>query len=258
MPRFAANLSMMYNEHSFLDRFGAATADGFKAVEYLFPYEHPAATIRERLQANGLEQALFNASAGDWAAGWRGYASMPGYEETFRRSIDQALSYAQVIGNKLLHVMSGKLVDGEDPARQLALYKENVAYAADQAAAHGITIVLEAINRRDMPGYFLNHHDTARDICAELDRVNLKVMFDAYHTQINDGDLATRLKRDLASIGHIQVASVPARHEPDDGEVNYPYLFKLIDELGYPGWIGCEYRPAGKTSAGLGWFKAWR
>ena len=259
MPRFAANLTMMYNECPFMDRFAAAAKDGFAAVEYMFPYDFPAEEIARRLKDNGLKQALFNASAGDWASGERGLAVLPGREADFRHSIDQALAYAKVLGNDRLHVMAGNRVPWMARERQLAVYKNNIAYAADKAAEAGITIVIEPINNRDMPAYFLNHQDEAHAICVELDHPNLKVMFDVYHCQIMDGDIAMRLRRDLAGIGHIQIASVPDRHEPDDrGELNYPYLFSLIDELGYQGWIGCEYRPAAATSAGLGWFKPWK
>lgn len=258
MLRFAANLSLMYNEHEFLDRFAAAAGDGFKGVEFLFPYEHPASEIRRRLDDHGLTQALFNAPPGNWAAGERGITSLPGREEEFRRSLATALEYVQVIGNETLHVMAGLAVAGVDRARQRAVYMSNLAYAADQAASLGVTIVIEPINTRDIPGFFLNRQDEAQAICAELGKPNLKVQFDLYHCQIVEGDLATRLRRDMPGVGHIQIAGVPERHEPDTGEVNYGYLLPLIEELGYAGWVGCEYRPAGGTSAGLGWFAPWR
>ena len=258
MLRFAANLSLMYNEHEFLDRFAAAAGDGFKGVEFLFPYEHSPGEIRRRLDEHSLTQALFNGPPGNWAAGERGIASLPGREEEFRESIAKALQYVQVIGNETLHVMAGLTVAGVDRARQRAVYMNNLAYAADQAASLGVTIVIEPINTRDIPGFFLNRQDEAQAIRAELGKPNLKVQFDLYHCQIVEGDLATRLRRDMPTIGHIQIAGVPDRHEPDTGEVNYNYLLGLIEELGYAGWIGCEYRPAGKTSAGLGWFEAWR
>ncbi|WP_042885239.1 2-oxo-tetronate isomerase [Cupriavidus necator] len=255
MPRFAANLSMMYNEHAFLDRFAAAAADGFQAVEYLFPYEHAATELRARLDANGLTQALFNAPPGDWAAGERGLAALPGREAEFRDAVGRALEYAGVIGNDRVHVMAGLVPAGADRARHRAAYLENVAFAAKAAAAQGITIVLEPINTRDMPGYFLNRQDDAQAICKEIGAANLKVQFDCYHCQIVEGDIAMKLKRDMPGIGHIQIAGVPDRHEPDLGELNYPYLFEVIDGLGYDGWIGCEYRPRAGTSAGLGWLK---
>ncbi|WP_455280783.1 2-oxo-tetronate isomerase [Cupriavidus necator] len=255
MPRFAANLSMMYNEHAFLDRFAAAAADGFRAVEYLFPYEHAAAELRARLDANGLTQALFNAPPGDWAAGERGLAALPGREAEFRDAVGRALEYAGVIGNDRVHVMAGLVPAEADRARHRAAYLENVAFAAKAAAAQGITIVIEPINTRDMPGYFLNRQDDAQAICKEVGAANLKVQFDCYHCQIVEGDIAMKLKRDMPGIGHIQIAGVPERHEPDLGELNYPYLFEVIDALGYDGWIGCEYRPRAGTSEGLGWLK---
>ncbi|WP_017778253.1 2-oxo-tetronate isomerase [Paraburkholderia kururiensis] len=255
MPRFAANLSMMYNEHAFLDRFAAAARDGFKAVEYLFPYDFEVEALRAQLDEHGLVQALFNAPPGDWAAGERGIAALPGREDEFKRSIDTALRYASVLGNTKLHVMAGLVAAGADRARYHATYVANLAYAARTAATQGITVLMEPINTRDMPGYFLNRQDDAHAIRAEVGAPNLKVQFDCYHCQIVEGDLAMKLKRDFAGIGHIQIAGVPERHEPDIGELNYPYLFELIDALGYDGWIGCEYRPKAATSDGLGWLK---
>lgn len=253
MPRFAANLSMMYQEHGFLDRFAAAASDGFQAVEYLFPFEHPAAEIRRRLDDNGLTQVLFNAPPGNWAAGERGTAALPGRETEFRTGFAQALEYAAVLGNERVHVMAGIVASDADAARCRAVYLENLAYAAASAAKHGLTVLIEPINTRDMPGYFLSRQDDAHAICAQVGAANLRVQFDCYHCQIMEGDLAVKLKRDMAGIGHIQIAGVPERHEPDLGEVNYPYLFDVIDGLGYDGWIGCEYRPRAGTSAGLGW-----
>ncbi|RQM44786.1 2-oxo-tetronate isomerase [Paraburkholderia tropica] len=255
MPRFAANLTMMYNEHAFLDRFAAAAHDGFDAVEYLFPYDHPAAEVKARLEENGLAQALFNAPPGDWAAGERGLAALPGREDEFRRGIDKALDYARVLGNRKLHVMAGIVASEDTRAQQRELYLKHLDYAAQAARGEGITILIEPINTRDMPGYLLNRQDDAHAICAEIGAANLQVQFDCYHCQITEGDLAVKLKRDIARIGHIQVAGVPERHEPDSGEINYPWLFSLIDELGYTGWIGCEYWPRAKASDGLGWIR---
>jgi hydroxypyruvate isomerase len=261
MPRFAANLTMMYTEHAFIDRFAAAAQDGFKGVEFLFPYDFPAEVLRQQLADNGLQQALFNAPPGDWAAGERGIASLPGREDEFRRSIDTALGYARVLGNTKLHVMAGLIRPEQDKARHRAVYLDNLAYAARVAAAQGVTVVIEPINTRDIPGFFLNRQDDAQAICAEVGADNLQVQFDLYHCQIMEGDLAVKLRRDMVrphgGIGHIQIAGVPERHEPDLGEINYPYLFALIDSLGYQGWMGCEYRPRAGTSAGLGWLKPW-
>jgi len=258
MPRFAANLSMMYQEFDFLDRFEAAAQDGFKAVEFLFPYEFPAPEIASRLNAHDLTQALFNAPPGDWGAGERGIASLPGREAEFRSGIEQALSYTAALGNDRLHVMAGILGDANERARHHAVYVENLAFAAEQARTLGVTIVIEPINSRDMPGYFLNYQHDAHAVCKEVGAENLKVQFDLYHCQIMEGDLAATLKATMAGVGHIQIAGVPSRHEPDDGEVNYPYLLKLIDELGYAGWIGCEYRPRNGTRDGLAWLKRWQ
>ncbi|AZC18842.1 2-oxo-tetronate isomerase [Pseudomonas sp. CMR5c] len=258
MPRFAANLSMLYPQHTFLDRFAAAAADGFTGVEYLFPYEHRPEELRQRLDDHGLQQVLFNAPPGDWAAGERGTASLPGREQEFRAGFARALEYAAVLGNARIHVMAGLLADEGERARHHGVYLENLAHACARAAEVGITVLVEPINTRDMPGFFLTRQDQAQAICREVGADNLKVQFDCYHCQIVEGDVATKLRRDLAGIGHIQVAGVPERHEPDQGELHYPYLFQWLDELGYAGWVGCEYRPRGDTSAGLQWLRDWQ
>jgi hydroxypyruvate isomerase len=258
MPRFAANLSMLYPQHEFLDRFAAAAADGFAAVEYLFPYDFSAQEIQQRLSDNGLVQALFNAPPGDWAAGERGIASLPGREEEFRSGIARALEYAAVLGNDRIHVMAGLLPSEDLRERHHAVYVQNLAYAAEQAAKAGITILIEPINTRDMPGFFLNRQDQAQAICKEVGAANLKVQFDFYHCQIVEGDVISKLRRDFAGVGHIQIAGVPDRHEPNLGELNYAWLFDEIDRLGYTGWIGCEYRPKGDTSEGLQWLRDWK
>jgi hydroxypyruvate isomerase len=258
MPRFAANLSMMYQEFAFLDRFEAAAQDGFKGVEFLFPYDFPAAEIASRLNQHDLTQALFNAPPGDWGAGERGIASLPGRQSEFRSGLEQALSYTAALGNERLHVMAGLLGDPSARAQHHAVYLENLAFAAEQAKPLGVTIVIEPINTRDMPGFFLNYQHQAHAICKEVGADNLQVQFDLYHCQIMEGDLAVKLKQTLPGVGHIQIAGVPGRNEPDDGEVNYPYLLALIDELGYEGWVGCEYRPRNGTRAGLEWLKHWQ
>ena len=255
MPKFAANLTMMYQEHAFLDRFAAAARDGFKGVELLFPYTVPAADIRARLAEHGLTLALFNAPPGNWDAGERGLASLPGREDEFRKSMARALDYARMLGNERLHVMAGLIKPDQDRARHHATYVENLRYAAAQAATAGITVVIEPINTRDIPGFFLNRQDEAHAVCGDVGASNLKVQMDLYHCQIVEGDLAKKLERHIGGGGHVQIAGVPERHEPDIGEINYPYLFDLMDRLGYAGWIGCEYRPRGATSAGLGWLK---
>lgn len=258
MPRFAANLSMMYTEHDFLDRFAAAAADGFKAVEFLFPYEHAPAEIAQRLRAQGLAQALFNLPPGDWAGGERGLAALPGREAEFAAGVQQALTYAQATGCRQLHVMAGLVPAGADRDAMRRTYVANLRQAAAQLAPHGITALIEPINSRDMPGYFLNFQQQAHEVVAEVGAANLKVQMDLYHCQIMEGDLLMRLQRHLGGVGHLQIAGVPQRHEPDRGEVDYRWLLDAIDALGYAGYIGCEYRPRAGTSAGLGWFAPYR
>lgn len=260
MPRFAANLSMLYHEHAFLDRFAAAAADGFTAVEYLFPYALAAEDLAARLREHGLQQVLFNAPPGDWERGERGTACLPGREGEFRRGIDQALAYAAALHCPRVHVMAGLAPPGSDRAVLQETYVGNLAWAAAQAEAQGVDLLIEPINTRDIPGFFLNRQDHAHEIVRSVGAANLKVQMDLYHCQIVEGDLAMKLERYVPSgnVGHLQMAGVPERHEPDGGEVNYPYLFALIDRLGYGGWIGCEYRPRAGTSAGLGWLQPYR
>ena len=257
MPRFAANLSMLYTEHAFFDRFEAAARDGFEAVEFLFPYEWPAATLAALLGTHRLQQVLFNAVPGHFAAGERGLACLPGREAEFRAGIDKGLEYAAALGCPRLHVMAG-LAPGATARDELRkLYLANLAWAAQRAADAKVDVLIEPINTRDIPGYFLNRQDEAHAVLAEIGAPNLKVQMDLYHCQIVEGDVAMKLRRDLPSgrVGHLQIAGVPERHEPDSGEINYPYLFEVIDELGWDGWIGCEYRPAARTSEGLGWLQ---
>lgn len=257
MPKFAANLSMMYQEHAFLDRFAAAARDGFHGVEFLFPYAFSAEDIKARLDQHGLTQVLFNCPPGDWDAGERGTASLPGREQEFRDGMQQAFTYAIALGKPLLHVMAGLLKLGQDANSHLATYLQNLKWAAAEAAQHGLTLVIEPINLRDMPGYLLNRQSDAHTICAEIGAPNLRVQFDLYHCQIVEGDLAHTMQRDLAGIAHMQIAGVPGRHEPDIGEIHYPFLFAQMDALGYTGWVGCEYRPKAGTTEGLAWLKSW-
>ncbi len=264
MPRFAANLSMLYNDVDFLDRFAAAARDGFHAVEYLFPYDFAAEQLAARLRDNGLRQVLFNAPPGDWNAGERGLACIPGREAEFREGMERAIAYARALDCPRIHVMAGlrPALAGEDALR--STYVANVRHAARLAAPHGISVLLEPINGRDMPGFFLSRQDQAHALVDEIAEPNVQVQMDLYHCQIVEGDLAMKIRQYLPTgrVGHIQIAGVPERHEPDVGEVSYGYLFKLLDELGYDGWVGCEYRPArgtaaGATSAGLQWLKPW-
>jgi len=256
MPRFSANLSFLFQEVPFLDRFAAAASAGFRAVEFMSPHEHSPEAVAECLAASRLENVLFNLPMGDWASGERGLACLPGREEDFRRSVATALSYARVLKTPRLHAMAGIVPPGAARVCE-STYIANLRYAAEQLAAAGLTLLIEPINTRDMPGYFLNTQAQAAKICAAVGLPNLKIQMDCYHMQIAEGDLATNLRRYADLCAHVQIAGVPERHEPDTGEVNYNYLFELLDEIGYPGWIGCEYRPAGTTLDGLGWFKPW-
>ncbi|MGE5649726.1 2-oxo-tetronate isomerase [Noviherbaspirillum sp. UKPF54] len=255
MPKFAANLTMMFNEVPFLQRFAAAAQAGFEAVEFLFPYDHAPEEIAAQLQAHRLQNVLFNMPPGDWAAGERGLASLPGRQAEFRAGVATALAYAQALGTPRLHAMAGLLPPDADAAQHLATFIDNLRHACAEAAKFGITVLIEPINRRDMPGYFLNTQADAHAIREAVGAANLKVQMDLYHVQIVEGDIAMKLRRYLPHVGHIQIAGVPERHEPDTGEVNYRYLFRLLDELGYDGWLGCEYRPAKGTLEGLGWMK---
>jgi hydroxypyruvate isomerase len=253
MPRFAANLTMMFNEVAFPERFAAAAKAGFDAVEFLFPYEHAPQELARWLKENNLVNALFNMPPGDWAAGERGLAALPGREEEFRAGVARALEYALALGTKRLHAMAGLVAAGADRQWHRETYIENLRHAAREVARHGIELLIEPINTRDMPGYFLNTQADAHAIRDAVGEPNLKVQMDFYHAQIMEGDLASTFRKHRDGIGHIQIASVPARNEPDDGEVNYRYLFRLLDELGYDGWVGCEYRPRGRTEDGLAW-----
>ena len=253
MPRLCANLSMMFNEHPFLDRFQAAADAGFKGVEFLFPYEHAATDIKARLDAAGLELVLFNAPPGDWAAGERGTASLPGRQQDFRDGIHQALDYAAVLGNKLVHVMAGIPPATLRPGTAAALYAANLAWAAEQAHAKGITLVIEPINHRDMPGFFLNTMAQGAAIVEAIGRDRLGLQFDVYHCQVTEGDITSRMAALMPVIAHMQIADVPARNEPGTGEIGWRHVFATMDRLGYSGWVGCEYRPAGATLAGLSW-----
>ena len=252
MPRFAANLSWLFLEHDFLDRFQAAADAGFRAVEFLFPYDHPAETVAARLKAAQLEPVLFNLPPGDWTRGERGLAALPGREGDFEAALAQALHYAEVLGCPRLHVMSGLAVPGRDTD---ATYRANLKRAAVAAKARNVTVVIEPINHRDIPGFYLNTVGQAADAIAAVGADNLRIQFDFYHCQITEGALAMRFQDYAPQVGHIQIAGVPGRHEPNVGEINYPYLFELIDGLGYDGHIGCEYKPRADTLTGLDWVK---
>jgi hydroxypyruvate isomerase len=256
MPRFAANLTMMFNEVPFLERFRAASAAGFTAAEFLFPYEHTPEEVASAAKGAEIEVVLFNMPAGNWAAGERGITGLPGREEEFRAGVDKALVYAKALGVPRLHAMAGIAPADADRAACKATLIANLKYAAEKLAKENITLLLEAINTRDMPGFLVSTQKDSYAICAEVGAPNLKMQMDLYHMQIMEGDLAVTLKKYLAECGHIQIAGCPERHEPDTGEVRYEYLFRVLDEIGYAGWLGCEYRPAGKTTEGLIWLSA--
>jgi len=251
LPKLAANLSMMFNEIPFLERFGAAAAAGFGGVEFLFPYDYAPAEVADALRAAKTALALFNMPPGDWNAGERGLAAIPGRESEFAAGVDRALLYAEALGSPLVHALAGFA----DPADELAAatYVANVQRAADAFAPAGRRIVLEPINAHDMPGYFLRTSGQAIGLIERIDRPNVALQLDLYHTQITEGDLERKMRALAGRYAHVQIAGNPARNEPDVGEVNYTYLLGVFDAIGYVGWIGCEYRPAAGTTAGLGW-----
>ncbi|HEY4032180.1 MAG TPA: 2-oxo-tetronate isomerase [Caulobacteraceae bacterium] len=252
MPDFAANLSFLFNEWDFLDRFQAAADSGFTAVEYLFPYDHAPDEIARRLESTGLTQALFNLPPGDWVAGERGLAALPGRMEEVQAGLELALPYIEATKVGRVHMMAG-IADWNDPLA-MAAYRRSLAHVAGRLAEVGVDLMIEPINRIDMPGYFLDSVDNAAGLIPAMQIPNLKLQFDIYHCQIIHGDVTRRLRRLLPLIGHVQIASVPSRNEPDGEELNYPFLFQELDLLGYAGFVGCEYRPRGKTVDGLDWF----
>jgi 2-dehydrotetronate isomerase len=275
MPKFAANLTMMYPELPFLDRFEAAAKDGFKAVEYLFPYAFEAKELAARLKNNGLQQVLFNLPPGGvdaksidtaWNNGTRGIACIAGREAELLAGANLALHYAEALECPRLHMMAGLISEGKNKANVRETYVNNAKAASQLIAKQGINLLLEPINTRDIPGFFLNRQDEVHALIAEIGSnsniANVKVQMDLYHCQIVEGDVAMKIRQYLptGNVGHFQIAGVPERHEPDIGEMNYPYLFDVIDSLGYDGWIGCEYKPKlgglpNGTSNGLGWLK---
>ena len=258
MPKFAANLTMMFNEVDFLDRFEAAAKCGFKGVEFLFPYAWDKDVLAEKLEKNGFQQALFNLPPGDWDAGDRGMAAIPGREAEFKDTVGLALEYAKALKCPTVHAMSGCAPEGVSLDAMSETLVSNLQYAADVYGAEGIDLIIEPLNSRNVPGYFLAYQGDAVKVIELCDKPNLGLQLDLYHVQIMEGDLAVHLKEFAGVTKHIQIAGVPERHEPDVGEVNYPYLFSLMDELGYAGWVGCEYTPKGKTEDGLGWFEAYK
>ena len=258
MPRFAANLTMMFNEVDFLDRFEAAAKAGFKGVEYLFPYDFDAAELKKRLDDNGLVQVLHNLPAGDWAAGERGIACHPDRVDEFKSGVDKAIEYATALGCKQVNCLAGILPDGVGYEAARNVFIANLQFAADKLQAAGIKLLIEPINTRDIPGFLLYSTEQALGIIAETGSDNLFVQYDIYHMQIMEGDLAPTIEACIKMIPHMQLADNPGRHEPGTGEINYPFLFKFIDGLDYDGWIGCEYKPATTTEEGLSWFAPYK
>ena len=258
MPRFAANLTMLFGELEFLDRFGAAARAGFRGVEYLFPYPHPAAVLKERLSQHGLEQVLFNLPAGDWASGERGIACQPGRVGEFQDGVGHAIEYARVLACPRVNCLAGIAPSGLPEERLRETFTANLRFAAAKLGEAGIRLLIEPINTRDIPGFWLCRTSQALSILDEVGSANLGLQFDAYHMQIMEGDLARTLEANRSRIGHVQIADNPGRHEPGTGEIHYPFLFAHLDRIGYAGWVGCEYKPATTTEAGLGWFEPWR
>ena len=257
MPRFSANLGFLFQEVSFFDRLAAAARAGFSGVEHGSPYEAPPEDIAARLQANGLQQALCNLPPGDPARGERGIAALPGREQVFAECVERALTYARALSCGCLHAMAGTPPAGASRQDCEEVYVRNLRWAADMLKPHGIRLLIEPLNTRDNPGYFLTTMAQARQLIERVGSDNLFAQMDLYHCQVMRGDLAEEIKAYLPLVGHFQIAGNPGRHEPDVGEINYPYLFDLIDDLGYTGWVGCEYRPRGNTTEGLGWGRAY-
>ncbi|WP_425105043.1 2-oxo-tetronate isomerase [Ancylobacter sp.] len=255
MPRFAANLTMLFNEVPFLDRFEKAAAAGFTGVEYLFPYDFPVEELVAKLKANNLSQVLHNLPAGNWGAGERGIAILPERVDEFRAGVDKAISYATALGCPQVNILAGIAPAGADRELLHNTFVNNLKFAAPKIKEAGLKLLIEPINTRDIPGFFLNYTKQAKAIIEEVGSDNLFIQYDIYHMQIMEGDLARTIEANLSQIAHIQLADNPGRNEPGTGEINYPFLFGHLDAIGYEGWVGCEYKPKGETAAGLGWLK---
>lgn len=253
MPRFSANLSLLFTEQPFLERFAAARGAGFAAVEFHFPYAHDRAALAEVVLTSGLEVVLFNLPAGDWAAGERGIACHPRRIAEFQDGVGLAIEYARLLGCPRLNCLAGIPPAGVDAGKVRETLVENLRFAAAVCARAGIALVLEPLNTRDTPGFLLSTSDAALAVIDEAACANLQLQFDIYHAQVMEGDLAERLRRHLLRIGHIQLADNPGRHEPGTGEINFPFLLRHLDALGYAGWVGCEYRPSGRSEDSFGW-----
>jgi hydroxypyruvate isomerase len=257
MPHFNANLSMMFHEHDFLDRFGAAAKAGFQGVEFLFPYKYSLSDLKEALETNQLTQVLFNLPPGDWEKGERGMCCHPNRQNEFRESVEIALEYATGLGCQQIHAMAGIKPEGISLEVLFETYVENLRYAAQLCEHQNVRLLIEAINSRDMPGYFLNKSAQAFSVIEQIGASNLWFQYDIYHMQIMEGDLSPTITKLLPRIAHFQIADTPGRHEPGTGEINYPFLFSKLDKLGYEGWVGCEYRPISGTLEGLSWASNW-
>lgn len=255
MPRFAANLTMLFNEVPFLDRFEKAAAAGFTGVEYLFPYDFPVEELVAKLKANNLSQVLHNLPAGNWGGGERGIAILPERVDEFRAGVDKAIEYATALGCPQVNILAGIVPAGADREVLHNTFVNNLKFAAPKIKEAGLKLLIEPINTRDIPGFFLNYTKQAKAIIEEVGSDNLFIQYDIYHMQIMEGDLARTIEANLAQIAHIQLADNPGRNEPGTGEINYPFLFRHLDAIGYEGWVGCEYKPKGETGAGLGWLK---
>lgn len=253
MPQFAANLTMLFTEQPFMDRFAAARAAGFKAVEYLFPYAFDKAELAKALRDNGLQQVLHNLPAGDWDAGERGIACHPDRVAEFRDGVGRAIEYARALGCPQVNCLAGKLPAGVSLEAAHATLVSNLGFAAAQLKTAGIKLLIEPINSYDIPGFFLNRTDQAQALIDEVGSDNLYIQYDIYHAQRMEGELAATIQKYLPRIAHIQLADNPGRNEPGTGEINYPFLFRHLDAIGYRGWIGCEYKPKASTTEGLGW-----
>jgi hydroxypyruvate isomerase len=253
MPRLAANLTMLFTELPFLDRFAAAARAGFAGVEYLFPYDYDKHVLRQKLDEHGLTQVLHNLPAGDWGKGDRGIAGDPGRVSEFEAGVGKAIEYATALRCTRVNCLAGVPPSGVDRGTARDTFIRNLRYAAPRLRDAGIKLLVEPINTRDIPGFFLNRTDQAIEIIREVGSDNLYLQYDIYHMQIMEGDLAKTMERNLPSIDHMQLADPPARHEPGTGEINFTFLLDFIDQLGYAGWIGCEYKPKGRTEEGLGW-----
>jgi len=256
MPRFSANLSMLFTEHDFLDRLDAAAKAGFAGVEYIGPYDHEPEVVAARLKKNGLTQVLFNLPPGDWGKGERGIAILPGRVEEFRKGVDKAITYARALGCGQVNCLAGIVPQGADRDVLESTFVENLRFAARKLKDAGVKLLIEPINTRDIPGFFLTHSSQGLELITRVGSDNLYLQYDIYHMQVMEGDLARTIEKNLGRIAHIQLADNPGRNEPGTGEINYPFLYEHLDRIGYAGWVGAEYKPKAGTEAGLGWFKS--